>query len=254
MKRIAPADSVTAAREPAMMGTRIIARAALMSAAVVLGSSMLAPSVWADNFTLTLDNPNAAISGFAPPYATVFITTPGPNATTATVDFRATGFLPYLIGDGGSADLNVSTPYTLGLVSVANSTPGFTPSFKDNTPGNVDGFGNFNLSLNLNDGYGSSASDIFFTLIDTGTPWANAASVLTANNQGALAAAHIFVCAISQTTGACDPNGTAQATGFAANGGAVNVPAPIVGAGLPGLVMACAGLLALARRRRQLVA
>jgi len=32
-----------------------------------------------------------------------------------------------------------------------------------------------------------------------------------------------------------------------------SVPAPIVGAGLPGLVLACSGLIALARRRRQLV-
>ena len=38
---------------------------------------------------------------------------------------------------------------------------------------------------------------------------------------------------------------------FVLNG--MTVPAPIVGAGLPGLILACGALLALARRRRQLV-
>jgi hypothetical protein len=48
-------------------------------------------------------------------------------------------------------------------------------------------------------------------------------------------------------SGACKGNAA-----FVLNG--VAVPGPIVGAGLPGLILACGAILALARRRRQFVA
>jgi hypothetical protein len=48
--------------------------------------------------------------------------------------------------------------------------------------------------------------------------------------------------------------GTTNSAGNTISSGEVSVPAPVVGAGLPGLVAACAGLLAFARRRRQKIA
>jgi hypothetical protein len=46
-------------------------------------------------------------------------------------------------------------------------------------------------------------------------------------------------------------HGLGDANGTAFLNENVPVPGPIVGAGLPGLVMACSGLLVLARRRRR---
>jgi hypothetical protein len=47
---------------------------------------------------------------------------------------------------------------------------------------------------------------------------------------------------------------TTQGNGTVSFSATVAVPGPIMGAGLPGLIAACGGLLALARRRRQKVA
>jgi PEP-CTERM motif len=179
--------------------------------------------------TYTLSVPNSAVSGYPAPYGTVLVTLTSP--TTATVTFTtsfANASNAYLMGDGGSADVNVNaTSFTVTGISGTNSLPGFTPgSFTSAGSGNVDGFGTLNATINDFDGFTHSANVITFTLTDTSGTWANSGSVLVANSNGALAAIHLFVC----NSGSATCNGTtssAIATGFAANGGASQVPEPV---------------------------
>jgi VPDSG-CTERM motif len=165
--------------------------------------------------TYDLTQGNSAISGYPAPYGTVTVNLVG---NTATITFTAanTAAYQYLFGDGGSAAVNVNGAFTLGAIT-GTQLPGFGPTtYSNGGAGNVDGWGQFNLTINSNDGYTSSSNMITFTL--TGS-WANDASVLTANANGSFVAAHIFVAAFP-----ADPNAGALATGFASNGGAVNTP------------------------------
>src|SRR5262249_50514815 len=140
------------------------------------------------------------------------------------------------------AAVNVNAAsFTGAVISTTNSLTGFgTPSGTFVNAKAEDGFGKFNAGVDLFDGFTHSATEIQFSVTNTSGTWANVASVLTGNGDGNIAAAQIGACPVG-----CTGSSSFTATGFAA------VPTPTVGAGLPSVVLACGGLLAFARRRRQ---
>jgi len=222
---------------------KITSVAAIAATASALAFCPAARAVPLDSTDIMISAPNAGLSGFTGPYANAHIDLT--STTTADVTFTSLtdgGFI-YMMGDGGTADLNVNGTYTLGPVTESNSIAGFTPSFKSNTPGNLSTFGNFDLSLNTNGGFTDAATSINFTLTDIGAPWATAAGVLTPNNDGFVAGVHVFACAEV----GCSTGTGAAVSGFAANGDApptrIREPASLA---LLGAALLATGLL---RRR-----
>src|SRR5438876_12088984 len=98
-----------------------------------------------------ISTPNSALSGFTGPYAQVSITRVNNNTANIVFTSLTTNGITFLMADGGSADLNVNGAYTLGAVSATG--PFTPPTFVANIPGQVDGFGQFDLSLNFFDVY-----------------------------------------------------------------------------------------------------
>jgi hypothetical protein len=201
-----------------------------LAVAFLLLLTMGAPSASADilTYTLTQGNASPGLACCTGPYAQVDVNRT--STTTATITFTSltNGGYIYLLGASGTADLNVNGSYTLGPVTESNSISGFTPSWKDNKPGNVSAFGTFNLSLNNDGGFTDSATSISFTLTDTSGTWTSAAGVLTPNPDGQIAAVHGFACAepgcSTSTTATAAPKASSGAayTGFAS--GAQVVP------------------------------
>jgi hypothetical protein len=81
----------------------------------------------ADLFSFDLGIGNSAISGFPGPYANVEVNRTSNSTATITFTSLINGGNIYLLGDGGTAGVNVSGAFTLGAISGSNSGTGFTP-------------------------------------------------------------------------------------------------------------------------------
>lgn len=187
------------------------------AAAAALVTALAAPA--SATIVIALDVAEGVIGGtYLGPYAAVNVTRL--DNTHATVEFLSlqTGGNTYLLGNGNAYALNVNGTFSVGVGSVLPTpTPGFTaPAVSSIGSGNVNGFGNFNLTVRLQDGYTQSTLGAVINLVATGaTSWATDADVLVANASGNLAAGHVFVApglTPSPTTGAL-------ATGFVTGNG-----------------------------------
>lgn len=213
---------------------------AAVSVVALLLLTVGASSASADTYTFNINTPNQALAPYTGPYASVLVTTNGTN--TATVTF--TSYAGFLLGSQGAADINVNPASTLVSITGTASSGFNGPSLTSGGSGNVSDFGTMNFTADEFDGWNYGLTSITFTLQKNSGNYGSANSILTANSDGFLAAAHIFVCGSNP----CNASTGALVTGYAGNGS--GPPVPDGGMTLMLLGGALVGLEALRRKVR----
>lgn len=199
-------------------------------------------------FILTDCNDGATCATqFGNNFGTVTITDVGVDQVSVNVDLAAgyTWANTGLIGFGFNLPGVPAVP-TLSNVTASNWTPtSGNPLVIADLGGNPsDGMGTAQYGLDFTGANNSVSADLNFTLTAAGL---DVSDFTTGGVSGDTGKQYYFIADICTRTTSCS-GGTTNFTGLV---GAVPVPGPIVGAGLPGLLLAGAGLIALARRRRK---
>jgi hypothetical protein len=227
------------------MASRSFLRGSVVGAATLFAAVAGLPATSHADRIFTLTTCNASLGcGGANNFGTVTVHQVSTGVVSVDVDlatgvtWAATG----LIGFEFQLASGLATP-TLSNVS-ANWTP---TSGNPLTSFNGDGMGAFQYGLDFTGSTGTVSADLIFRLTATNLTENSfvlgGASGLPGNPQFYFAA------------DICTPNSAGACSGSTGLVGATAaVPGPIAGAGLPGLVAACSGLLVLARRRRQRIA
>jgi len=167
-------------------------------------------------------------------------------APNFSIDSGSHEAFSFLITDNNGTAIPTANLATFGTIAITSQEPGSgTLGIFSGNPGANSPFGDFNYALTCDSNGGSTNCGQAFSFTYT----------FATANSGRLGPstddANIWFAADICVTNGGNPAGCSSTTGVV---GATVVPAPIVGAGIPGLVMACGGLLALGRRRRQQIA
>jgi hypothetical protein len=126
------------------------------------------------------------------PYVHVDVELLSPIHALVTFDSLINGGNTYYLLGNGSVAVNVNGPWSLGPIT-GISAPLVTQAIYSNDGiGGEGDFGSFNQIINSSGGWDSRSGEIGLSLnAILGNIWTDAASVLTTNSHGFLAAAHI---------------------------------------------------------------